>query len=120
MNDPACLPRTDVPSYLPVVSTAAYGCIPIVRWNTYSNTLGTLDYAAGTFSDYPSGTLELLDIQFEAIAATTSTSLTVHFQQPRMTDVTYGGNSMLAGHRGGHVEVYAERMIYLPLIMRDS
>jgi hypothetical protein len=73
--------------------------------NDFDNTNGTIDFAAGSFSNYPSGTIDLFVIEFEAIAATAGTGLTFQFDAPRQSDVTFSGASVLDAHLDGEVEL---------------
>jgi hypothetical protein len=73
--------------------------------NDYDNTNGTIDFAAGSFGSYPSGTIELFLVEFEAIGATSSTPLAFVFDAPRQSDVTFSGTSVLDAHLDGTVEL---------------
>jgi hypothetical protein len=79
--------------------------LPLTLLSQYDNTGGTLDYAAGALSNFPSGTFNLVQIHFEAIAQTSDTSLAFHFGNPRNTDATFGGESVLGGTSDGTVIV---------------
>ncbi len=67
--------------------------LPLVA-AAFDNVAGTIDYAAGTFSNFPSGTLTLLSIDFIASGtATGSTDITFAFDDSvsplRITESTY-------------------------------
>jgi hypothetical protein len=72
----------------------------------FDNDAGRIDFAAGTFSDHPSGTFTLLTIEFEAIAPTSVTELAFQFSPPRQTDATSSGTSVLTDHTNGQVGVH--------------
>ena len=79
---------------------------PIEIISQVDNANGTLDYAAGAFSNFPHGNVNLVVIQFEAIADTQLTPLTFHYGDPRNTDVTYGaGISVLTGDVDGQMQI---------------
>ena len=94
---------------------------PPSRWccrMCLSNTLGTLDYAAGTVSSFPSGATTLATIEFVALKVVTVSDLQFIFQAPRLTDVTYGGASILTQHGDGQVTIGpANNTIFLPKVV---
>jgi hypothetical protein len=58
----------------------------------------------GNGSDFPSGAaIELLHIQFKALAATEGMTLAFQFDLPRQSDVTFGGTSLLSTHSSGTI-----------------
>jgi hypothetical protein len=93
---------------------------PSILQSNYDNVSGKLDYAAGTFSDLPSGVINLVQIQFEALGITNSTPLTFHLAIPRKTDATYHGELVLTSNTSGQVIVEeTNHSIYLPTIRKD-
>jgi len=92
--------------------------LPMVLQNQYNNSVGSLDYAAGTVANFPSGTFTLVQIQFEALAATPGTAITFHLGAPRNTDVSYGGVSVLTGSVNGSVIISQLQKLFLPLISK--
>jgi len=94
--------------------------LPLVLQNQYDNTLGSLDYAASTLSDFPCGTFILAQIQFQAIAVTSETGLTFHFGLPRNTDVTNSGVSVLNGRINGSIEILETQKMFLPIIIGST
>jgi hypothetical protein len=109
------------PSVLQVISiTGNPSVLPLELMNDYDNVTGTLDYAAGTLSNFPSGTFSLAEIVFEAVAETSETFLTFNYIAPRQTDVTYGGGSVLTDDVEGAVSISAGHDIYLPLILKGD
>ncbi len=108
------------PALLQVVEmTGNTDALPVPLWSTYDNTLGTLDYAAGAFSDFPSGSFILVEIAFESMAPTPGTPLAFHFELPRMTDVTFGGYSVLTGYMDGEVRCATEHRLHLPVVLKS-
>jgi hypothetical protein len=73
--------------------------------NSFDNDAGTIDFAAGSFGSLPSGSITLVEIEFEAIAATSGSDLAFQFDAPRQTDVTSGGASVLEAHINGQVTI---------------
>ena len=109
------------PAYLQVIQLAGNSqAFPLGLQNQFDNISGTIDYAAGAIQDLPSGTFDVVLVQFEAITETASTALTFHFGVPRDTDVTYGGYSILTDYGNGVVSIYpeVECLLHLPLVMR--
>ncbi len=72
-------------------STLGVAILPPV----FDNTAGTIDYAAGTFSPFPSAAFDLLAITFRAKAAGTSTIRIPVADVPRRSDVTFAGTSFI-------------------------
>jgi hypothetical protein len=104
------------PSQLQVVSlTGNTTALPFVLQNTFSNTAGTIDYAAGALSNFPSGDISLVQIQFRVVGGAATTPLTFQYGLPRTTEVTYGGASVLAGSSGGVVVTQLPYKVFLPL-----
>ncbi|MEL7428102.1 MAG: PKD domain-containing protein, partial [Bacteroidota bacterium] len=68
---------------------------PIVA-EDFDNTLGTIDYAAGAFSNLPSGTFDLLQIDLVAVGGP-STDLDFLFNQFVSTFATFAGANVLTG-----------------------
>jgi hypothetical protein len=90
---------------LQVVSMTAGSSFQFELQNTYDNDAGTIDFAAGTFSNLPSGNITLMEIEFSVIAPTAGSELAFQFSAPRQTDVTSGGVSVLTGHTNGQVSI---------------
>jgi hypothetical protein len=104
------------PSRLKVLSmTGNTSTFPLVLLNTYDNTNGTIDYAAGTVSYFPSGNLDLLQIQFEALTDGPATPIAFHLQASRTSDVTYGGTSVLSKSIPATIIFGPEIRLYLPI-----
>jgi len=95
------------PSILQVVSITAGSALPLRLGNTFSNAAGTVDYSAGIFSGFPSGTFTLATVTFNSIAASAGTPLAFHTAPPRQSYATFGGSSVLTGTVPGDVVVTA-------------
>ena len=92
--------------------------LPNVLMNTYDNSAGTLDYAAGTLLSFPTGSFNLVQIEFEALVETTGTLLEFHFGGLRNTEVTYGGYSILTADQDGSVIIVQGTKSFMPVLMR--
>jgi hypothetical protein len=92
--------------------------LPHTLLNAYDNSTGTVDYAAGTFAHFPTGNLSLMQIEFEAIAATGATSLTFHHGSPRTTEVTFAGGSVLTSAIDGAISIADPYKVFLPSLAR--
>lgn len=77
--------------------------LPLNLQSEFDNTAGTVDFSAGTFSNFPSGTFMLVTVEFESLMPTTGTNLAFHFGLPRETNVTFGGKSGLGLTNGGRI-----------------
>jgi len=91
--DPSIL---EVKSMTPNVSAG----LGIELENDFNNLAGTIDYTVGTFSNYPSGSFDIVSIQFEAIGLSTGTPLDFVFiegtptTKRRVTGSTFDGNAL--------------------------
>jgi len=99
--------------YLRVVDSEGKETDTIIGWealptelqNQADNSVGQIDYSAGTFGTPPSGTFTLAMIRFKAISETANTVLVFTFTSPRKTDVVFEGQSVLGSHTDGSVKV---------------
>jgi hypothetical protein len=108
------------PEYVQVLAMTGHtDRLPITLLDEYDNVAGTLDYAGGALSGFPDGSFDLVTVQFEAVTVTLGTALAFHFEQPRLTDVSYGGQSVLTGHVDGQVVIADQYEIYLPAVLRQ-
>lgn len=83
------------PAVLQVVSVTAGGALPVPIMNQFDNTTGSLDYSAGTFSGFPSGTFTLATVRFSAVGVGSAALVMFNSTPPRRSDVTFGGVSLL-------------------------
>lgn len=74
--------------------------VPIIG-SEFDNSLGVINYAAGTFSAFPNSDFDLLEIQFTAIAEGT-TNLEFNGLPSK---VTFGGQNILSGVSGSTITV---------------
>jgi uncharacterized repeat protein (TIGR01451 family) len=108
------------PSVLQVVQMNGNStAFPLELISQYDNTNGTIDYSAGTLSNFPSGDITVLEIELEALADTAGTSLEFNLTPPRVTDATYGGESVLTDVQDGVVIVGNAYKITLPIIFHN-
>ncbi len=102
------------PAVLEVVELTPGDSLETVIQRQFSNVTGTIDFAAGTFADFPSGTFDLVHIQFQAVAAApASTTLEFQREPPRQTNVTFRGESVLDAVIDGRVVVQGPTAITL-------
>ncbi len=73
--------------------------------NEVDNTAGTIGYAAGSTSSYPSGDFTLATIYFKATAETENTVLAFNLTSSRETRITFGGSGLLFTPSNGSVEI---------------
>src|SRR5262249_50073773 len=95
------------PSILQVVKVTSGTALPVPIQNTFNNVLGTVDYSAGIFSGFPSGTFTLATVTFTSLATSAGTSLSFHDVAPRQSDVTFGGSSVLTAVQSATVIISA-------------
>ncbi len=118
------------PLYLQVVDSSdapsgeiqSSGVLDMAIQNHVDNAAGQVDFAAGTFTNPPTGSYVLATIRFKALASTDghSTPLTISTELPRKTDLMYRGESVLAQVDGGAVFIAAPSSypLYLPLLIK--
>jgi hypothetical protein len=92
--------------------------LPEVLLNTYDNTTGTVDYAAGSLSSSLTGDITLVQIEFEAIAKTDATSISFHHGFLRNTEVTFGDGSILKKDTDLTISIADSYKIFQPLMTR--
>jgi hypothetical protein len=95
----------------------------LVNRVTTAGSVGQIDFAAGTLDgqglEPRDGTFALATIRFRAIASgpgQVGSSLTFVSELPRKTEVTYQGNSVLAGVMNGYISAPPAHIIRLPLV----
>ena len=67
--------------------------------------LGSIDYGAGTFSNFPSGNVDVVEIEFTALSETHITTLTFHHVMPRKTAVLFAGFDLLTSDVDGELQI---------------
>lgn len=78
---------------LSAISITPGASLSVVLQNTIS-TPGQADYAAGTFSTFPTGTFTLATMRFQANAVSAGTFLDLNVgPDPRTSQATFGGNA---------------------------
>ena len=88
-------------TYLEVSSVTGGTALPVSMWDPpyFDNSTGRIRYAAGAFSDFPSGTFTLATIQFTVIqeipAGGTPISFVFDAEAGRMTKVTWAGENFV-------------------------
>ncbi len=96
------------PAILEVVSLTPQSTsvlpLPLVP-AAFDNFAGTLQYGASTFSNFPSSGIDLLQIEFRALATGTSTLDFFDPAGPPSTIITFGGSSVLGTATGGSYTV---------------
>ena len=86
----------DFPAELLQVETITMGeALAMTLEDDFDNKQGTIDIAAGTLSDFPSGTFELAEVCFTVTGNLKGSAIDFQFDAPRQTDVTFGGASIL-------------------------
>jgi hypothetical protein len=65
-----------------------------------------------------SGTISLVEIEFQPVGKTVDSPLTFQSDFPRNTDVTYGGASIRASDLDGKVIISTGYQVFLPSVIR--
>ncbi len=109
------------PALIQVVSmTGNTTAFPMTLDNKYDNTLGTLDYAAGALSNFPSGKIQLVEIVFRALSSEATTALTFNNIGLRKSDVASKGSSVLASTESATVLIGSKRFYFMPLVEQNK
>jgi len=90
---------------LAVVSITAGANLPVPLANSYDNGAGTINYSAGTFSNYPTGNFTLATVRFSALAVTGGTPLTFNHTLPRETIITFTDGTLSTSAADGTVVI---------------
>ncbi|MFZ1473319.1 MAG: cohesin domain-containing protein, partial [Anaerolineae bacterium] len=93
------------PAIVQVQALTAGASLPVLIQSQFSNSAGTVDFAAGAFSGFPSGTFDVVQVRLSALAPSAGMPLVFNLTPPRRTDVTFGAGSILAGAVDGVVIV---------------
>ena len=101
------------PALLQVEQVTPGNTFAVLVQNQYNNSAGTLDFTAGSFSNFPSGTFTLYQVRMRAEEAGMA-YLTFETEQPRQSDATYGGNSVLTSTSGSTVEIETPACVQAP------
>jgi hypothetical protein len=83
------------PQVLQVEEVTAGSTLGVELHRQVDNAAGSVDYAAATFENFPSGTFGLATLHVRALR-TGTTTLVLNRSAPRQSDVTFGGASVLA------------------------
>lgn len=94
------------PALLQVEQIIPAGPLGLVIQNSFDNVTGRVNYAAGTLDATASGTFDLMRVRFRGLAAGVA-DVTFQRTQPRSSDVTAGGNSVLGDVVAGAITVTA-------------
>jgi len=100
-------------SYLQVNELVDGGAFSFVLDSSFDNDVGNINFAAGSVDELPSGTFTLVTINMTAIAETPEggTDLPFIFENPRHTNVTFGGDSVFDHADDGVVEISNRAMV---------
>lgn len=100
------------PAVLQVASVTSGGSLPTVLLSTVDNVRGRIDFVAGTLSaSFPITDFVLATVEFTAGQAISTTPLTFAAVNPRLSDVTYAGASILERREGGTVIVNGAALV---------
>jgi len=104
------------PAFLQVTRITPGASLPSILVNSFDNTAGQVNFSAGTSANFPSGTFTLVTVTFKALAPTASASLAFSTSATRVSDVSFGGSSVLKDVTDGTVVIAASNKLFLPLL----
>jgi subtilisin family serine protease len=100
------------PATMQVASVTAGDALPAILRNQVDNTQGRIDFVAGALSaPFPAADFTLATVVFTATQPTTSAALTFAAANPRLSDVTFGGVSILHHREAGVVTVLDTNLV---------
>jgi hypothetical protein len=109
------------PNYFQVASITAGDTLTVPLQNVYDNTAGTLDYSAGVFSNFPTGTFTVATVTFNTSATTTgNTTISFHTSGSRTTDADLGGSSKLNSTTGAAVELVSGINVDISVVLQGG
>lgn len=76
-----------------------------IQQNQFDNSQGSIDFTAGTLSNFPTGNFRLATITLLSLAETPSTTLTFNTNAPRQSERSFGGASMYTFTKDGTISV---------------
>jgi hypothetical protein len=109
------------PSLMRVVTLARGAALPAILLDQHSNAAGTIDYAAGTFANFPDGTFPIFGIRMVALSPTSGLGARVTFDlvAPRQSDVVFAGSSVRGDVAPGTIVIYPPvNRVFVPLALR--
>jgi hypothetical protein len=85
------------PAYLEVVSITPGSEFSTILANEFDNSTGEVNFAAGSFNNFPSGTFTLATVTFQTLALTDDAGTPIQFNSslPRQSDATFDSTSVL-------------------------
>jgi len=84
------------PALLQVAAVTSGSALPAVLLNTVDNAAGRINFVAGALSSpFPSTDFVLATVEFTAVQESAGTPVTFATANPRLSDVTFGGSSIL-------------------------
>lgn len=87
--------------------------------NKFDNNAGTIDFAAGTLTNKPSGTFTLVQIEMESLTSAAGSRVGFQSSNPRRSDATSGGVSVLSGtHDATIIMSSAPYQFFMPFVQR--
>jgi hypothetical protein len=93
------------PAVLQVVDMTPGTGLPVAIENEADNVLGRVDFSAGTFAQFPSGTVSLVTITFRALAPSPAAAIVFNDDGARTSDVTFGGASVLGDVQAASIAI---------------
>ncbi len=94
------------PAVLQVAAVTGGGALPTVLLSEVDNVAGRVDFVAGALnSPFPSADFVLASVEFTAVQQAAGSPLTFAVANPRLSDVTFAGASILGGRQNGIVNI---------------
>jgi len=92
------------PARLQVASVASGSALSLVLLNTVDNTLGRLNFVASALSSpFPNTDFVLATVEFTAVQESPGTLVTFATANPRLSDITFAGSSILGARQNAVV-----------------
>ena len=79
--------------------------LPVGLMDKTNPEAGTIGFASGTFSDLPSGTVDLLELEFEVAGSGAEQVIELMQNFPQQSAITFAGRNILGKVSGGELEI---------------
>lgn len=91
--------------YVQVTNITLGESLPLEIQNQFDNSNGSVEIAAGAINNFPTGTFTLATITFQAKNELTETAQAFNSTMPRISDITFGGQSVMDQLVGSTVSI---------------
>jgi len=106
------------PSLLRVERVIPGAFLPKILANTYNNTTGQINFAAGALTNFPAGSFTLAQIAVTALKTSPAATLAFNSAAMRTSEATYGGQIVQSGLSAGNFVLNSG--LFLSMVARQE